>query len=151
MNSAAPYPSDLNLYIEAFVALFITGVFVVSAMLTLRDRHRDRSAWHVYLGAAIYGALFGAIIGFIIVPLRMALMNGDMPTGMAGYSGLGALVLIIALRRGLIARLPFLGPQVKAYRRASLRRQIEAAQKQLDKLTPNTGSDAGPDTGPGPS
>ena len=39
--------------------------------------------WHVYLGAAIYGAIFGAIIGFIIVPLRMALMSGELPPGMA--------------------------------------------------------------------
>ncbi|MCK5746644.1 MAG: hypothetical protein KAH44_10525 [Oricola sp.] len=136
MNDNAIYPADLNLYIEALVALFIAGVFVVSAVLTLKERHRDVPAWHVWLGAAIYGAIFGAIIGFIIVPLRMGLMNGDMPPGMAGYSGLGALVLIIALRRGIVARLPFLGPQVKAFRRASLRRQIETAQKQLDKLTP---------------
>ena len=105
-------------------------------MLTLKERHRDAAAWHVYLGAAIYGAIFGAIIGFIVVPLRMTLMNGDLPPQTAGVSGFGALALIIALRRGLLARLPFLGPQVKAYRRASLRRQIEAAQKQLEKLTP---------------
>ena len=137
MNDNAIYPAALNLYIEGAVALVIMVVFVISAMFTLRARHRDRAAWHVFAGAAIYGAIFGAIIGFIIVPLRMGLMQGDLPSGMAGYSGIGALVLIIALRRGLIARLPFLGPQVKAFRRASLRRQIEGAQKQLDKLIPD--------------
>jgi hypothetical protein len=42
---------------------------------------------------------------------------------------------MIALRRGVLARLPFLGPQVKAYRRAVLRKQIETAQKQLESLT----------------
>ena len=136
MRDYTPYPAEATFYIEAGVAIFIMGVFVVSAMATLRDRHRDMSAWHVYLGAAIYGAIFGAIIGFVIVPLRIALMSGELPPGMAGYSGFGALVLIIALRRGLLARLPFLGPQVKAFRRASLRRQIEGAQQQLDKLTP---------------
>ena len=136
MNGAAAYQPEISLYIEFAVALIITLVFVFSSIFTLRSRHCDMSAWHVHLGAAIYGVIFGAVIGFIIVPLRVALMGGEMPPETAGLSGAGALILIIALRRGLLARLPFLGPQVKAYRRASLRRQIEGAQKQLDKLTP---------------
>ena len=53
----------------------------------------------------------------------------------AAWSSFGFIVVMIALRRGLIGRLPFLGPQVRAYRRASLRRMIEGAQKDLDKLT----------------
>lgn len=134
--SGAAYEPELNLIIEIFVATAITLVFVISAMLTLRERHRDMSAWHVYLGAGIYGAIFGAIIGFVIVPLRAALIDGNLPPQTAGMFGFAALLLIIALRRGALARLPFLGPQVKAFRRASLRRQIEAAQNQLDKLTP---------------
>jgi hypothetical protein len=136
VNGAAAYQPEINIYIEIAVAAIITLVFVFTSIATLRARHRDMSAWHVHLGAAIYGVIFGAVIGFIIVPLRVALMGGEMPPETAGFSGAGALILIIALRRGMLARLPFLGPQVKAYRRASLRRQIEGAQKQLDKLTP---------------
>jgi uncharacterized membrane protein len=136
VSDSVAYPADLNLYIEGFVAVFIMLVFAVSAMVSLKERHRDVAAWHVYLGAAIYGAIFGAIIGFVIVPLRTTLMNGDLPPQTAGVSAFGGLALIIALRRGLVARLPFLGPQVRAFRRASLRRQIESAQKQLEKLTP---------------
>lgn len=138
MTSYSAYPAEISLYIEIAVAAFITLIFVIASLVTLRARHRDTSAWHVHLGAAIYGVIFGAVIGFIIVPLRMALLGGEMPAETAGLSGAGALILIIALRRGLLARLPFLGPQVKAYRRASLRRQIESAQKQLDKLTPSS-------------
>lgn len=138
MTSYSAYPAEISLYIEIAVAAFITLIFVIASLVTLRARHRDVSAWHVHLGAAIYGVIFGAVIGFIIVPLRMALLGGEMPAETAGLSGAGALILIIALRRGLLARLPFLGPQVRAYRRASLRRQIEGAQKQLDKLTPSS-------------
>ena len=140
-DPAAAYPAEMNLYIEGFVALSIMAFFVIGSMLALKERHRDVPAWHVHVGAAIYGAIFGLIIGFIIVPLRMGLMRGDLPAGMAGYAGLGALVLIIALRRGFLTRLPFLGPQVKAYRRAALRRSIEASQKELDKLTPKQNAD----------
>lgn len=138
MSSYSAYPAEISLYIEIAVAAFITLIFVIASLVTLRARHRDVSAWHVHLGAAIYGVIFGAVIGFIIVPLRIALLGGEMPAETAGLSGAGALILIIALRRGLLARLPFLGPQVRAYRRASLRRQIEGAQKQLDKLTPSS-------------
>lgn len=134
--SHAAVPPGMNYYIEGGVAVVILLFFVISSLSSLKERHRDTPAWHVHLGAAIYGAIFGAIIGFVIVPLRMVLMEGELPPQTAAYSGLGLFALIIALRRGLIGRLPFLGPQVKAYRRASLRRQIEVAHKQLDRLTP---------------
>lgn len=130
------YGGGLNYYVEGFIALFIMLMFLLTAMMTLRKRHRDTAAWHVNLGAAIYGALFGAVVGFIIVPLRMVFVNGAVDPQTAAYSGFGFLAIMIALRRGMLARLPFLGPQVKAYRRASLRRAIEIAQQQLDQLTP---------------
>lgn len=138
MTEYSQMPDGMAIYIEGAVAVMIMVVFVISAMISLRQRHRDTSAWHVNRGAAIYGAIFGAIIGFVIVPMRMMLTEGALPPTTAGAYGMGALFLVIALRRGVLARLPFLGPQVKAYRRASLRRSIEMSQKQLDKLTPNT-------------
>ncbi|HXI86710.1 MAG TPA: hypothetical protein VNH64_04590 [Parvularculaceae bacterium] len=104
--------------------------------MSIKERHCDAALWHVHLGAAIYGALFGAVIGFVIVPLRVYLTNASLPPQYAAVSGFSVLAIMIALRRGLIGRLPFLGPQVKAYRRASLRHAIEVSQKQLDKLAP---------------
>jgi len=132
------YGGDLNYAVEAVIALFITGAFVLFSMTSLRERHRDMAAWHVNLGAAIYGVLVGLIIGFVIVPMRMVLMSGQVPPQTAAISGFGFLAVMMSIRRGLIGRLPFLGPQVKAYRRAMLRKTIETAQKQLDKLTPQT-------------
>ncbi len=127
---------SLNFWVEAMVAVVAALIFLLSALLRLRARHRDVEQWHIILGAAIYGAIFGAVIGFGIVPLRALLMNGSLPPQIAAVSGIGVIGIMIALRSGLLARVPFLGPQVKAFRRAILRRQIETAQKQLDQLTP---------------
>jgi len=132
VNEAGGEP---NLYVEGVIALVVAAAFVLFAMTLIKERHRDVAQWHVAVGAAIYGAVIGIVVGFVIVPLRMVLMNGHVTPQTAALSGLGLVSFTMALRRGLIGRLPFLGPQVKAYRRALLRRTIEAAQKQLDKLT----------------
>lgn len=125
---------SLNLYVEFAVAAVVMAVFVALAALTIKDRHRDVEAWHVLAGAAIYGALFGAVIGFVIVPLRALVTDTSLPPQYAALGGFSFLAIMIALRSGIIMRLPFLGPQVKAWRRAALRRAIENATKQIDKL-----------------
>lgn len=125
---------SLDLRVELAVAVIVVMVFVVASVINTKPRHMDVAAWHVHVGAAIYGALIGIIIGFVIVPLRAVLMDGALAPQYAALSGLGVLVIMISLRRGLIGRLPFLGPQVRAFRRASLRRTLETAQKQLDRL-----------------
>ena len=124
------------IWVEIAIAVVIMLVTILAALFTIRERHRDGAAWHVLTGAGIQGAIFGVIIGFMVLPLRFALMEGQVPTQFAGPTGIIVILLVIALRRGLLSRLPFLGPQVKAYRRASLRRTIENSQKQLAKLTP---------------
>ncbi|MBI1366673.1 MAG: hypothetical protein GC153_12050 [Alphaproteobacteria bacterium] len=127
---------SMNYGVEATVAAVVMIAFVLNSVLSIKARHCDGALWHVHLGAANYGALFGAVIGFVIVPLRVYLTNASLPPQYAAVSGFSVLAIMIALRRGLIGRLPFLGPQVKAYRRALLRKTIETSQKQLDKLTP---------------
>lgn len=128
--------SDLsrNLWVEAIVAAIVVGVFAVNSVLTLKRRHMDGEAWHVHLGAAIYGGVIGVVIGFVIMPLRVYLTDARLPPHYAAVSGVAFLAIMISIRRGLIGRLPFLGPQVKAYRRALLRKSIELANKQLDEL-----------------
>lgn len=126
---------SLNFFVELGVGLIVMLVFVALAALTIKERHRDVEAWHVLVGAAIYGALFGAVIGFVIVPLRALVTDTSLPPHMALGGGLSFIAIMVALRSGLIMRLPFLGPQVKAWRRAALRRAIENATKQIEKLS----------------
>ncbi|MEQ1932078.1 MAG: hypothetical protein ABL957_16315 [Parvularculaceae bacterium] len=127
---------NFNLYIEISAAVIIALGFLVTSFTNLRERHRDVAAWHVWLGALIYGTVFGLVIGFVVMPLRLLLTDGTIPPEQAGYAGLGLFGALIILRRGVLSRLPILGPQVKAYRRASLRRSIEQAEKQIEKLSP---------------
>jgi hypothetical protein len=126
---------SLDVRIELAVAVAVVIVFLIASLINARARHLDVAPWHVHLGAAIYGVLIGAVIGFVVVPLRAVLMNGELAPHNAALSGFGVLAIMISIRRGLIGRLPFLGPQVRAFRRANLRRTIETAQKQLDQLT----------------
>jgi len=125
-----------NLYIEIAAAIVIAMTFLISAMINLRRRHRDVAVWHVWLGALVYGAVFGALIGFVVMPLRLFLTDGSVPPEQAGYAGLGLFAVLLVLRQGVLSRVPLLGPQVKAYRRAALRRTIEQAEKQIAKLSP---------------
>jgi hypothetical protein len=81
------------------------------------------------------------VIGFVIVPLRALLIDGSRPPQDALIGGLSFIAIMVALRSGVIMRLPFLGPQVKAWRRAALRRAVENAQGQIEKLTAVKGED----------
>lgn len=144
--SGAGVPTEYQLWIEIAVAGLIVLVTLGAAMAMLRERHRDVDAWHVWVGAAIQGAIYGAIIGFLVLPVRFTLMGGEAPTLFAGVSAAAAFAVIIAMRRGVFAHLPFLGPQVKAFRRASLRRVIEVSNKQLESLLPDSGMARGVQT-----
>ena len=119
---------------EAAVVAFIVAVFISVAFVTLKPRHRDVDAWHVVAGAAIYGAIIGLVIAFIVLPMRMLLINGDAPPATAALGAIFVFLTMFSLRRGLVGRIPFLGPQVRAFRRAQLRKTIETAQEQLDGL-----------------
>jgi hypothetical protein len=125
---------SLNFFVELTVALIVIAAFVLIAAITIQERHRDVEQWQVLLGAGIYGALFGAVIGFVIVPLRALVTDTSLPPHMALFGGLSFIAIMIALRSGIIMRAPFLGPQVKAWRRASLRRAVEVATKQIEEL-----------------
>ena len=136
MNSPA-IPDGIMLGVEVGIALAITLAMILFAALAIRPQHRDCAQWHVLVGAAIQGAVYGVIVGFFIMPLRFALIEGAVPPGLTGPSLAIAVGVMIALRRGLFSHLPFLGPQIRAYRRAMLRRTIETSERQLDKLTAN--------------
>lgn len=125
---------SLNFWVEAAVAAVVAAIFAANSALTLKPRHMDVGAWHVHLGAGIYGLMIGLVIAFVIMPLRVYLTDASLPPLYAAASGLAFLAIMISIRRGLIGRLPFLGSQVRAYRRALLRRTIETSEKQLAKL-----------------
>lgn len=120
---------------EAAVVGFIVAVFVGYAAATLRKSRGEAPMRRVLVGAGAYGAVVGAVIAFVILPLRLVLIAGDAPDWIAAVGGVGVFLTMFSLRRGLVGRLPFLGGHVRAYRRAQLRRTIAVAEKDLRKLT----------------
>jgi hypothetical protein len=134
--------SSLMPWIEGGVALAFALVFLLSALVTFKPEHVEHHPLRVYIGAVLQGLILGGLIGFVILPVRLAFFMPDpglLPQtppqrGLASLSLLPALILIIVVRRGLLARAPFIGPYLRAYRRAALKHQIDGARRALTRL-----------------
>ena len=79
------------------------------------------------------------LVGFVIVPLRMGYMDfrgfdpGISPA-LSSLSFLPAFLLLIVIRRGALLKAPVLSKYLRAYRRASLLKARDDANKALAKL-----------------
>lgn len=131
--------APLMLWIEGAVALFIMCVYLLYAFFAFKPEHVEHHPARVRIGAAIQGLTIGLLIGFVLVPLRMQLMEArgvDMPGGAGAQSlaWLPALFLMIAVRRGVLLKAPVLSKYLRAFRRASLLKARDDTTKALAKL-----------------
>jgi hypothetical protein len=126
------------LWIEGIVALVIMLAFLVHSFFAFKPEHVEHHPTRVRIGAAIQGLTIGLLIGFVVVPLRMGYMEAfrgiDMPAGWSSLSFLPALLLLIIIRRGALLKAPVLKTYLRAYRRASLLKARDDANKALAKL-----------------
>jgi hypothetical protein len=132
------------IWIELCVVAAITGLFLLSAFVTLKPEHVDHDPARVRIGAAIQGLIIGALVGFVLLPLRLAFfipdpaILGDAPRppsgGVASISILPFFILLIVVRLGLLARAPVIGIYLRAYRKAALKKEIAGAQQALARL-----------------
>ena len=132
------------IWIELCVVAAITGLFLLSAFVWLKPEHIDHDPVRVRIGAAIQGLIIGLLIGFVILPLRLAFFIPDPAIvtdaprppsgGIASISILPFFILLIVVRRGLLARAPVIGVYLRAYRKAALKQQISGAQRALARL-----------------
>lgn len=133
------------LWIELAIVAIIPLIFVATTF-AFKPEHVGHGPRDVRLGAALQGLILGLLIGFVLLPLRMAFLvpEDGLPEaprgGMATLSLLPFLILVIIVRRGLLARAPLIGRYIRAFRKASLKFQINGAQKVLARLE---GIDAG--------
>jgi hypothetical protein len=93
----------------------------------------------VRIGAAIQGLTIGLLVGFVVVPLRLGVMDARgldvaVSPGMSSLSFLPALLLLIIIRRGALLKAPVLSTYLRAYRRATLLKARDDANKALAKL-----------------
>ena len=133
-------------WIEAIVASAIMLLFLLQAMFLFQDEHVEHHPARVYIGAALQGFILGVLVGFVILPLRFAFfvpeakhLVPDAPDppvrgGLASLSVLPAFLILMIVRRGLLARAPIIGHYLRAYRRAALKWQIDGASKSLARL-----------------
>jgi hypothetical protein len=127
------------LWIEGGVALIFALIFMAYATFTLKPQHVAHHPMRVRIGAAIQGLTIGLVLGFIMVPIRLQVMQmrGDAthpPSGFATLSYLAGFALYMAIRRGALLKAPLISTYLRAYRRATLLKQVEDAQKNLSKL-----------------
>ncbi len=127
------------LLIELGVVAPITAV-LVATILAFRPEHLEHGPGEVRLGAALQGLILGLLIGFVVLPLRLALVApdahlADAPPaprgGMASLSLPPVIILMLIVRRGVLARSPLVGRVIRAYRKAAVQYQISGAQKVL--------------------
>ncbi len=134
MTAAAAPPM---LWIEGAVAVAIMLGFLVHSSFAFKPEHVEHHPGRVRIGAAIQGLAIGLLIGFVIVPLRMRVMEAtgavDTPDSSV-LAFLPALVMLIVIRRGALLKAPVLKTYLRAYRRASLLKQRDDADKALAKL-----------------
>lgn len=121
------------LWIELGVAASVMLVLFGMTFL-FKPEHMAPNPLAVRAGAGVQGLLLGALIGFVLVPFRMAALSDAPPAPEASLAFLPAFILLIVVRSGLLARAPFLGRFVRAYRRATLRWQMSRAEQTLMRL-----------------
>jgi hypothetical protein len=127
----------MMLWIEGVVALVIMLAFLIHSFFAFKPEHVEHHPGRVRIGAAIQGLAIGLLIGFVIVPLRMRVMEATGVADAPDASGLAfvpALVMLIVIRRGALLRAPLLSTYMRAYRRASLLKARDDANKGLAKL-----------------
>jgi hypothetical protein len=133
----SPETASMMLWIEGIVALVIMLAFLIHSFFAFKAEHVEHHPGRVRVGAAIQGLAIGLLIGFVIVPLRMRVMEA---TGVAetpdasALSFLPALLMLIIIRRGALLRAPFISVFMRAYRRATLLKARDDANKALAKL-----------------
>lgn len=129
--------APLMLWIEGVVALVIALAFLLHAFFAFKPEHVEHHPARVRIGAAIQGLAIGLMIGFVVVPLRMQYMDVIDPRSAPGLSTLSfvpAVLMLIAVRRGALLKAPVLKTYLRAYRRATLLKARDDADKALAKL-----------------
>jgi hypothetical protein len=140
---AAAHPHVLT-WLEPLVMAGFTVLFVLYAFLFFKPEHVEHHPTRVLIGAALQGFIIGMLVGFVIMPLRIAFfvpdpnLFPDLPPppskGLASLSVLPAFVMLIVIRQGLLARAPLIGRYLRAYRRAAIKHQVDGMRRALARL-----------------
>lgn len=124
-------------WIEIGVTAGITLAFLVQAFFLFRPEHLAHGRLRAKIGAGLQGIIVGSLVGLVILPLRIGFFVPEFPgpqQAIASTAVFPALVLLLVIRRGLLARAPLIGRYLRAYRRAALLHGIDVARQRLARL-----------------
>jgi hypothetical protein len=127
----------LYLWIEAAVVAGIVAMFLIQAFFLFKPEHIAHRPLRVKIGAFLQGLIVGGLVGLVLLPLRLSFFLPELPAppqAIASTAVLPAFVLLLVIRRGLLARAPVIGRYLRAYRQAALKHDIDLAQKRLARL-----------------
>lgn len=127
----------LYLWIEGAVIAGILAMFLIQAFVLFKPEHVDHHPVRVRIGAVIQGLIVGGLVGLVLLPLRLSFLIPELPgppQAIASTAVLPGFILLLVIRRGLLARAPFIGRYLRAYRQAALKRDIDTAQRRLARL-----------------
>lgn len=124
----------MSIWLEFWIAGIVAILMFVVSLFMLKEDYAPGELALARIGAGAQAIILGMFIGFVIAPLRVSLMADTSPEPSAAMGFLPALVILILIRQGLLARAPLIGKPMRAYRRALLRRQIGEANKVLTRL-----------------
>lgn len=127
----------LYLWIEVATIATIIAIFLFQAFVLFKDEHTEHHPLRVKIGALLQGGIIGALVGLVLLPLRLSFFVPEIPgppQAVASTAILPAFLLLLIIRRGLLARAPLIGRYLRAYRRAALKYQIDVAEQRLARL-----------------
>ncbi len=127
----------LYLWIEAGVIGGIMAAFVIQTFVLFKPEHVEHHPMRVWIGAMLQGLIVGVLGGAVLLPLRLSFLVPEIPgppQAVASTAVLPAFVLLLFIRRGLLARAPLIGRYLRAYRRAALKHGIDVAKARLVRL-----------------
>jgi hypothetical protein len=127
----------LYLWIEVAAVATIVAIFLFQAFVLFKPEHTEHHPRRVKIGAFLQGGIIGGLVGLVLLPLRLSVLVPEIPgppQAVASTAILPAFVLLLVIRRGLLARAPLIGRYLRAYRRAALKYQIDVAEKRLARL-----------------
>ncbi len=141
--AAAAHPHVLT-WLEPLVMLSFAGLFLLYAFLFFKPEHVEHHPTRVLIGAALQGLTIGILVGFVVLPLRIAFFVPDPamfpdlppppPKGLASLAAIPAFVMLLVIRQGLLARAPLIGRYLRAYRRAAIKHQVDGMRRALARL-----------------
>lgn len=124
----------MSIWLEFWIAGIAAILMFVVALFLLKEEYAPGELGLARIGAGVQSIILGMLIGFVMAPLRVSLLADTSPEPAAALGFLPALIILVLIRQGLLARAPLIGKPMRAYRKGMLRRQIGEATKVLARL-----------------